>query len=85
MRPLILPLLLSLTLSACNQPSPDQTASTPANETAAVPAQTTEAAPAPAEAVVAKAPEGDCGDQSALAAEDRLANTPQWSHGYALR
>ena len=26
-----------------------------------------------------KAPEGDCGDQSALAPEERAANTPKWS------
>ncbi|OJY89779.1 MAG: hypothetical protein BGP25_04000 [Lysobacterales bacterium 63-13] len=79
MRPLILPLLLSLTLSACNQPSPEQTASAPAKEVAAVPAQPAEPAPAATEAVAAKPAEGDCGDQSALAAEDRLANTPKWS------
>ncbi len=79
MRPLILPILLSLTLSACNQPSPDQTGSAPATESAPVAAQTTAPAPATAEPVAVKAPEGDCGDQSALASEERLANTPKWS------
>lgn len=79
MRPLILPILLCLTLSACNQPSPDQTNSTAANETTPAPAQTTNAPEAIAEPVAAKAPEGDCGDQSALPSEERIANTPKWS------
>ena len=79
MRPLILPVLLSLILSACNQPSPDPTAGTPANEVAPAQAETAPAAEAAAEPAIAKAPEGDCGDQSALAPEERLANTPKWS------
>ena len=77
MRPLILPVLLSLILSACNQPSPDQTASAPAATPA--PAQTATPTEATAEPAAAKAPEGDCGDQSALASEERVANTPKWS------
>lgn len=79
MRLLILPALLSLTLSACNQPSPDPTSSIPAKETTPAVVQTTPATEAAAEPVVAKAPEGDCGDQSALASETRLANSPKWS------
>ena len=79
MRPLILPMLLSLALSACNQPSPDQTSSVPASEAAPATAQTAPPAQTAAEPVATKAPEGDCGDQSALPSEDRLANTPKWS------
>ena len=79
MRPLILPVVLSLTLSACNQPSPDQTGNAPANDAAPATVQTTPPAQATPEPVAAKAPEGDCGDQSALPSEERLANTPKWS------
>ena len=76
MRPVLLPVLISLLLSACTQPSPDQPAPSPAAQpTAATPAA---AAPA-AEAVVVKAPEGDCGDQSSTPSEERVANTPKWS------
>lgn len=76
MRLLALSTLIVLSLAACDQPAPEPT----------VPPATTEAAPAPAsapaapaEAVVAKPPEGDCGDQSAVAPEERIANTPKWS------
>lgn len=76
MRLLILPAFLALALSACNQPSPGQPAAPAAAETASAPA----AMPAPAaEAVAVKPPEGDCGDQSAVAVDERLANTPKWS------
>ncbi len=79
MRTLTLTLLLPLVLAACNQPSPDQTAATPAHDATPSTAQTAPVAvPAEPEAA-AKAPEGDCGDQSALASEERLANTPKWS------
>jgi hypothetical protein len=80
MRTLVLSLSLSLALAGCNQPSPDQpsAASAPHAEPA-TPAETAPAPAAPAETVVAKAPEGTCGDQSALPAEERIANTPKWS------
>lgn len=80
MRNIALPLLMSLALVACNQPSPDPSSTVATPETA--PPVATETAPAPAapaETVVAKAPEGTCGDQSALPAEERIANTPKWS------
>ncbi len=79
MRPLILSVLLSLILSACNQPSPDQTSNVSANESAPATAQTTPATEPVVEPAASKAPEGDCGDQSALPPEERLANTPKWS------
>lgn len=75
MRLLILSALIAVALTACDQPAPVPT--TPPASTDAAPAPAPAAAPA--EVVVAKPPEGDCGDQSAIAAEERLANTPKWS------
>ncbi|MCB1576686.1 MAG: hypothetical protein KDI81_04890, partial [Xanthomonadales bacterium] len=43
------------------------------------PAPAAEATPAPPPAITAKAPEGTCGDQSGIPAEERIANTPKWS------
>jgi hypothetical protein len=79
MRSILLLVLLPLMLTACNQPSPDQAASAPAAQGAPAPTPSESAAPPKAEPVVAKAPEGDCGDQSSLPAEERIANTPKWS------
>lgn len=76
MRLLVLSALIACSLAACDQPAPVPT--TPPATTEAAPADA--AAPAaPAETVVAKPPEGDCGDQSAIAPDERLANTPKWS------
>ncbi|HOX72866.1 MAG TPA: hypothetical protein PLR28_11610 [Dokdonella sp.] len=74
MRLVALSSLLALALAGCNQPSPDSTAA-PAAEPATAPAPT----PAAVETAVVKAPEGTCGDQSALPSDERLANTPKWS------
>lgn len=74
MRLLILSAFIACTLVACDQPAPGPT---PPPTTEAAPAAATPAAPA--ETVVAKPPEGDCGDQSAVAPEERVANTPKWS------
>jgi hypothetical protein len=79
MRLFLLLLSLPLFLTACNQPSPDQGASAPAPQAVPAPTQGDAPAPASAEPVVAKAPEGDCGDQSSIPAEERIANTPRWS------
>lgn len=60
-----------LLIAACSKsPSP-----APAVEPVATPASAP-AAPAPVKPPLV---EGQCGDQSALAAEDRLANTPKWT------
>ncbi|MEZ5461070.1 hypothetical protein [Dokdonella sp.] len=75
MRLFVLSALVVCTLAACDQPAPEPTTPPAAQETAATAPATT----APAEAVVAKPPEGDCGDQSGIPAEERLANTPKWS------
>ena len=76
MRLLALSALIACSLAACDQPSPEPTTPPATTEAAATPTAT----PAvPAEAVVAKPPEGDCGDQSSIPADERLANTPKWS------
>jgi hypothetical protein len=80
MRTLVISLLMSLALAGCDQPSPDQPSAATAPQAAPTAATDNAAAPAaPTETVVAKAPEGTCGDQSALPAEERIANTPKWS------
>ncbi|HMM67254.1 MAG TPA: hypothetical protein PKC03_09955 [Dokdonella sp.] len=76
MRLVALSSLLVLALAGCNQPSPDQTSTTPAPVASTPPAETPAA---PAEPASVKPPEGTCGDQSALPAEERIANTPKWS------
>ena len=78
MRTVALASVIALVLAGCNAPSPEATSTPP--RPAATPAAP---APAPAETAAtpppAKAPEGTCGDQSALPAEERLANTPKWT------
>lgn len=69
---LIVTLAAALVLSACQraqEPAPAPEAAAPA------PAATQAAAPPPAPEV----PVGQCGDQSALEADARIANTPRWS------
>lgn len=81
MRPLALTVLIATALCACSpSPEPSAPAATPAKpaarEAAPKPAEPTAAAPAvPAKEV----PEGDCGDQSKLAPEQRVANTARWT------
>ena len=75
MRLVALSSLLALLLVGCNQPSPDST-SAPAP---AVPEASSAPTAAPIETAVVNPPEGACGDQSALPADERLANTPKWS------
>ncbi len=84
MRPLILTVMI-VALSACNPSTPEPAApeATPAPAPqAAAPAQAAavEAAPAQAAAKPDKViPEGPCGDQSALPADQRVANTARWT------
>ncbi|MBN8741945.1 MAG: hypothetical protein BGP24_18570 [Lysobacterales bacterium 69-70] len=83
MRTILMPLALMLSLAACSnapQEAPKSAAAPAAPaakpEEAAKPA---EAKPEQAAAAKAELPEGACGDQSAVAKEDRLANTPRWT------
>ena len=83
MRAAALSALTALALAACGPSEPPG----PATSATAPPAATakpaaTPANPAPAEAAAepkAPPPEGDCGDQSNLPADQRVANTARWS------
>jgi hypothetical protein len=71
--------LTAFALAACSQsepPAAPSTAATPAPATTQKPADA-----APSGAMMAKAPlpEGDCGDQSKLPEDQRVANTARWS------
>ena len=77
MRTLVLSTLCLFLLAGCDQPAPD---SPPASTATPAPAESTPApASAPTEPATVKAPEGTCGDQSALPSDQRLANTPKWT------
>jgi len=77
MRTLVLSTLCLFLLAGCDQPAPD---SPPASTATPAPAESTPApASAPTETATVKAPEGTCGDQSTLPADQRLANTPKWT------
>lgn len=83
MRLVVVSVLTALALAACGQPeSPGSAtpASTPAPASTA-PAATTQQETPPAGAMTAKAPppEGDCGDQSKVPEDQRVANTARWS------
>jgi hypothetical protein len=78
---LIAVLALALAMAACQRADDaDAPATAPATEaaqTASTPA--TEPSATAAAATDAGAPVGQCGDQSALSPEERVANTPKWS------
>lgn len=72
---LLVSIVVALLLTACQKAEESQQAQTPPAPAAAEqPAATAPAAPAAPEV-----PVGQCGDQSALPAEERIANTPKWS------
>ncbi len=77
MRLIVLSSLAVLALAACGESSQKAPEATPAAP-AAAPAEAP-AAPAPVAEAPAKPPEGECGDQSAIPADQRLANTPKWT------
>jgi hypothetical protein len=81
MRQLALTLLIAAALVACSPSSPPPAAPVAPPATAPAPATTAAAAPKPAqEAAPAKEiPEGACGEQSALPADQRVANTARWT------
>jgi len=79
MRTHVLAALIACTLCAC---APSTQESSPEAKPAATPAQPAEpvaTAAAPAAAPAKEVPEGDCGDQSALPADQRVANTARWT------
>ena len=85
MRTILTPLVLMLSLAACsNAPQDAAKPAAPAAAPAATPAapaakpESTAAAPAPA-AASTDLPVGDCGEQSAVEKDKRLANTPRWT------
>ena len=69
MRRVVVTALIALALGACGKTEPPT----------AAPAAKTEAAAKAPEAAKAPPPEGDCGDQSKVAADQRVANTARWS------
>ena len=82
MRTAALIVLVATLLAACSPSTPEQAAAPPAPATPvesqpvqAKPSETATAAPAP----VKEIPVGQCGDQSALPAEQRVANTARWT------
>jgi hypothetical protein len=72
---LVLIFAATLVVAACERAEEPQPA-TPAADQAEAPAAP--AAP-PVAAAVPEVPVGACGDQGAVAAEERIANTPKWS------
>jgi hypothetical protein len=75
-------ILSAIALAACSPSEPPSTATPAATPPASAAKPATANAPAatePAAAPKAPPPEGDCGDQSKLPADDRVANTARWS------
>lgn len=81
MRQLALAVLIAAALCACSPSTPESGASAPAAAPAPAPAAPVAETPKPAEAAapVKEIPEGACGDQSQLPADQRVANTARWS------
>jgi hypothetical protein len=86
MRQLALTALIAMALCACSPSTPESSAppkpeAKPAAPAPAPAAADTIAKPAEGAAPVAAAavPEGACGDQSAVPAEQRIANTARWT------
>jgi hypothetical protein len=78
MRQLVITVLISAALSACSPSTPESDAPAATPTSAAVPAPTAkpvETAAAP----VKEVPVGECGDQSKLPADQRIANTARWT------
>ncbi|MDC8013857.1 hypothetical protein [Tahibacter soli] len=77
MRRFAVPFAFAVVLGACSAPPSDQKPAAEAAKPAAPAAAL--ATPPAAPAAAALPPEGACGDQSAVAKEERLANTPRWT------
>jgi len=81
MRTHVLAALIACTLCACAPSTPEATPETAPAPAPATPAEPVAQAPAPEPAATParEVPEGDCGDQSALPADQRIANTARWT------
>ncbi len=83
MRQFVLAVLIAASLSACSPPAPEPdapAAATPAPAATPVPAPSQpDAQPATAAAPAKEIPVGECGDQSKLPADQRIANTARWT------
>jgi hypothetical protein len=81
MRLAVVSVLTALALSACGQSQPPAAPTSSATPAPAAPATPKPADAAPSNTMMAKAPqpEGDCGDQSKLPEDQRVANTAKWS------
>lgn len=85
MRIHVLAALIACTLSACAPSTPESSEAKPTaapakpGGPAVVTATPTPVTPAPAAAPAKEIPEGDCGDQSKLPADQRVANTARWT------
>jgi hypothetical protein len=75
-------ILSAIALAACSPSEPPSAAppvAAPPAAAAKPPTANAPAAPEAAAAPKAPPPEGDCGDQSKVPADDRVANTARWS------
>jgi hypothetical protein len=80
MRLVVVSALTALALAACGPSQPPSPAPPAAPPAAAAPPASKANAPAEtAAAPKAPPPEGDCGDQGNVAADQRIANTARWS------
>lgn len=81
MRKILTPFVLVLSLAACSNAPQEAAKPAAAPAPAASAAKPEQAAPKPEQAAAPAAdlPVGTCGDQSAIAKEQRLANTPRWT------
>ena len=78
MRPLVLTALIAAALAACGPATPPEApAAAPAPAPAAPKAEANK--PAEAAAPAKEIPEGECGEQSKLPPDQRVANTARWT------
>ncbi|MGA9343194.1 MAG: hypothetical protein WBV61_12785 [Rhodanobacteraceae bacterium] len=75
--PLSIVALLACALAACSPSTPNSPSASP-SKPVAKPTEPAKAA-APAVKPVAEVPEGQCGDQSGIPADQRIANTAHWT------
>jgi len=79
MRKSVLAAVIALTLAACSPTEPPATPAAKPADTAAAPATPKAEDSAPAAAPAKEVPEGECGDQSKVAADQRVVNTAKWT------